>query len=261
MANHRSDNGYRSRFVGQVFPTKRYGNVRIVRYYNSKRLMVEFLRTGTLCSTTLHYVRRGILADPFAESKTRLIYGMGYPGLGKYRKNTHKEAYDHWLSLLSRCYNPKMHARIAAYKDCEVCEVWLNFQHFSAWFYEQVREPGFALDKDILVKGNRMYGPDQCAFVPQQINNLFEKRKAERGKYPIGVYYARDCTRNPFVSRCNDGTGRTVHLGCFATPEAAFSVYKEFKERLIREMAEKYKGRIDERVYDAMMNYEVEISD
>lgn len=51
---------------------------------------------------------------------------------------------------------------------------------------------GWALDKDILVKGNKIYSPETCCFVPQEINNLFTKRKSCRGTLPIGVKYIKE---------------------------------------------------------------------
>lgn len=174
--------------VGQIVSTNQYGDVRIVRYYNNRHLMVEFARTGTLCSVNLSNLYKGKLADPFAERKTKLIREHGYRGIGKYRQVSHKAAYDLWSNMLNRCYNPQMRKNAESYKNCSVCEQWHNFQFFAEWYYSQIREPGYTLDKDILVKGNRVYAPDRCAMVPPDINILFASRKANRGLYPIGVY-------------------------------------------------------------------------
>jgi hypothetical protein len=45
------------------------------------------------------------------------------------------------------------------------------------------------LDKDILHKGNKIYSPEYCIFVTQDINKLFIKCNKSRGKHPIGVGY------------------------------------------------------------------------
>ena len=47
----------------------------------------------------------------------------------------------------------------------------------------------------------------------------------------------------------------------FKTPEEAFYVYKEAKETYIKEVANRWKDQIDPRVYEALMKYEVEITD
>lgn len=57
--------------------------------------------------------------------------------------------------------------------------------------------------------------------------------------------------------------GHKISIGTFDTPQEAFLAYKNRKERLVKELAEKYlkEGKINERVYDALMRYEVEITD
>ena len=41
----------------------------------------------------------------------------------------------------------------------------------------------------------------------------------------------------------------------------AYNAYKTAKESFIKELANKWKGQIDERAYEALMNYKVEITD
>ena len=54
-----------------------------------------------------------------------------------------------------------------------------------------------------------------------------------------------------------------TYIGYFSAPEEAFEAYKRAKEEYIKEVAEKYykEGAISEKVYNALMNYEVEITD
>ena len=40
-----------------------------------------------------------------------------------------------------------------------------------------------------------------------------------------------------------------------------FNAYKTAKEIYIKELANKWKGKIDDRAYEALMNYAVEITD
>ena len=51
--------------------------------------------------------------------------------------------------------------------------------------------------------------------------------------------------------------GKQEHLGLFNTELEAFNAYKEAKESFIKEQAEKWKGKIDPRAYEALMNYTV----
>ena len=66
-------------------------------------------------------------------------------------------------------------------------------------------------------------------------------------------------------ARCNNGNGGRDNLGRYDTKEEAFRVYKEYKEKLIKEVIDSYKGIIPEPFYSklkvAMYNYKVEIDD
>jgi hypothetical protein len=109
-------------------------------------------------------------------------------------------------------------------------------------------------DGTIFKKGNKVYGPDTCVFVPREINNLFTKRN--RDGLPTGVTKLK----NRFIAQSNTGKGSS-HLGSFKTIEEAFCCSKEAKENMIKEYANKWRGRIDERIYVAMINRKIEITD
>lgn len=168
--------------------------------------------------------------------------------------------YNIWRHMLDRCYSEKSRGKCPSYKGCSVSENFKSYTYFYDWCNSQIgfNNKGWHLDKDILVKGNKVYSEDVCVFVPRDLNVLLTKRDALRGEFPIGVSYcARD---NLFAARCRIGS-KEVRLGSFRCPIKAFEVYKPFKEAYIKEQAELYKGRVDTRVYEALMSYEVCIDD
>ena len=55
--------------------------------------------------------------------------------------------------------------------------------------------------------------------------------------------------------------GKREYLGFFKTELEAFNAYKQAKENFIKEQANKWKSQIDLRAYEALMNYQVEITD
>lgn len=167
------------------------------------------------------------------------------------------DAYQVWTNMIKRCYDEKVIARREAYRGCTVCEEWLRLSNFLPWYRENCK-PGYQIDKDILIKGNKLYSPETCLGVPRRINALFISARATRGKYPIGVSYRY----KKYVAQINYGNG-TVSLGRYNTIEEAFSVYKEAKEKYIKNVAQEYydKREITKRAYDALMRYEVEITD
>ena len=195
----------------------------------------------------------------------RRTFGVGYFGIGSYssRENgKHTKQYEFWHSMFRRCYDPKLHEKRPTYIGCSVCDEWHNFQNFAQWYEENYYEiPGerMALDKDILTKGNKVYGPDTCCFVPTSINSLFTKRDNDRGDLPIGVCY--DKQNKKYRAQCSLGADKRKNLGYYSTPEEAFQAYKEFKEACIKKTANDLIEDIPFELYRAMINYEVDIDD
>lgn len=163
--------------------------------------------------------------------------------------------------MLRRCYSDKYKKQFPTYKTCIACDEWLNFQNFAEWYNQNfytVKNENMHLDKDILVKGNKIYSPETCIFVPSRINKLFIKGDNFRGKYPIGVTYKSDI--NKFIARCNT-LDKRKNLGVFSTEEEAFNKYKTFKEKYIKQVADEYKDYIPDKLYKALYKYEVSIAD
>ena len=186
------------------------------------------------------------------------ILGVGINDVDDFMN--HEKSYILWSHLFARCYNPKALFKHPAYNNVIVCKEWHLFSNFLKWFETQKEwyQQGWHIDKDILVKGNREYAPDKCCFVPQEINALFTNRKRNKGKYPIGVSYIK--SKNKFVvSVAYNGRNKTI--GAFNTPTEAFYAYKEAKEKRIKEVADKWKDQLEPKVYEALYNYKVEITD
>jgi hypothetical protein len=152
------------------------------------------------------------------------------------------------------------------YVGCTVSENFKNFQWFAEWCNNQVGfgEHDYQLEKDILFKNNKIYSEDTCRFVPRTLNMMLALSNAARSTtLPIGVRKAKHgVTFNAYVGNtvAKDKTGKG-YIGSFATPEEAFYAYKQKKEELIAYEAEKWHGKISEDVYDALLNYRVEITD
>ena len=204
--------------------------------------------------------KNGQLKCPYEKT----ICNKGYIGEGEYRvseNKRHTNCYLLWKGMLHRCYDKKYHKKHLTYKDCEVCEEWLNFQNYAKWKqenYYQVNDEKMHLDKDILIKGNKIYSPKTCVFVPHTINELFTKSDKTRGNLPIGVSYDKESKKYKAYCKIN---GKQKTLGRFDTPQEAFQVYKIAKEKEIKRVADEYKPYIPQKLYEAMYNYKVEITD
>lgn len=167
--------------------------------------------------------------------------------------------------MLQRCYDPYYLNKYPTYINCYVCDEWLCFQNFAEWFYDnyyECNDEKMCLDKDILCKGNKIYSPENCIFVPNRINTLFVKCNKTRGEYPIGVNFKPKI--NKFQARCStlkDNKTKSIYLGVYPTVNEAFLVYKQYKENYIKQVADEYKDIIPKELYDALYKYEVEIND
>ena len=167
--------------------------------------------------------------------------------------------------MLARCYTERNLQKKPNYIGCTVSDNFKMYEFFYEWCNEQIGfnaidENGrqFALDKDLLIKGNKIYSEDTCVFIPMEINNVIVKSDSLRGEYPIGVAYDKE--RDKFQARLWINN-KPKFLGRFETVEEAFNKYKVSKEDNIKLIANKWKGLIDCRAYEALMNYQVEITD
>lgn len=248
--------------IGTVFKTNNSGECIVVDYVNYENVTVEFLETGYKAKTRMDNLIRGKVKDYLSPS----LYGVGIIGCEVSTKERKSKIFSYWNNMLKRCYCNKSLEVSPSYEDCQVSENFRNYQYFKEWCFQQIgfeevdgNGKSFQLDKDILVKGNRIYSEDTCCFVPKEINMFSVIRAKDRGKYLIGVGYKPK--RKQFRARCRTGSSKDGHLGWFFTEIEAFYAYKVAKEHYSKTLADKYKDQLDPRVYEALMNYQVEITD
>ena len=191
------------------------------------------------------------------------ILGIGY-GVrgGKWKayvagcsKKTATKEYTVWKNMIQRCYSEAYLKRRPTYRGCSVTEEWLNFQVFAEWLTSQdFYLDGYELEKDILKYGNKVYSPETCTLIPQEINSLVLDCKSTRGEFPIGVTWHKKYGKFKSQIRIFD---KNIHLGYFDCPQEAHMAYVKAKEAHVKVIANKWKGRIEERVYLALMNWKV----
>lgn len=240
--------------VGETNTNKQGDTMTIVEYKNATNVKIMFT-TGEIIKCHYKEFKSGEIISHFYPS----VCGIGI--LGK-TKITNRKRYDYWCSMIKRCYDDKFHISNKTYKDCSVCEEWLYYPNFEKWYelnYYEVDGEIMNIDKDILVKGNKIYSPETCIFTPKSINNLFITNITNRNDLPIGVSYNSNKTR--YRALCRIGGRKTKIIGTYNTKEEAFYSYKYFKEKYIKEVADSYKELIPDVLYNAMYNWEVNIND
>ena len=173
--------------------------------------------------------------------------------------------YKLWQDMLLRC-TEKYWKKHPTYTGVACSENFKSYTFFYEWCNQQIgfsnrdnKNRSWCLDKDLLVKGNKIYSEDTCVFVPERLNLLLVKGDAVRGEHPIGVSW--DEANSKFMSRYVEYCGKQKNLGRFNTAQEAFQAYKFNKEALIKQVTDDYKASIDPRAYQALLNYTVEITD
>ena len=245
--------------VGKVFKSNLSGDFKVLKYNDKTNVEIQFINTGYEAVVELGNIRNGNVKDPYSPS----VCGVGVSGT-KYPitvNGVKTKEYELWRDMLKRCYSDKYQKKYPTYKGCEVSDNFKSYEYFYEWCNKQIGfgMADFELDKDLLIKGNKVYSENTCVFIPAEINSLLTKCTASRGAYLIGVcWHKRD---KVFMATVGKSKGKREHLGYFKTELEAFNAYKEVKESFIKEQAEKWKDKIDLRAYEALMNYQVEITD
>lgn len=172
--------------------------------------------------------------------KTKLVLGIGVNdsldpvtryekrGIGKQRMIWKCQIYAGWYRMLDRCYGILYLSKNPSYRDCKVDESWHKFSVFRDWMMSQDWE-GKEVDKDLLIKGNKVYSAETCLLVSPQVNRFLTERGADRGKHPLGVNHAVS-RGNKFEARCcNPFTIKQELIGRFTCPIQAHKAWQSRK--------------------------------
>ena len=152
-----------------------------------------------------------------------------------------------WRNMIQRCYNTKILAKKPFYRDVEVCEEWQNYSNFKIWYDEHdFNAAKKDLDKDLMGRDSNVYSPETCAFISHFLNTVFEERKKgiedSEGRWKVTMTIMK----------------KAYEVGTFDTKEEAEKAYDDYKREYVVELAQKSKGKVQDCVYEAMMNWKSE---
>ena len=231
--------------VGMTFETPHYGNFQIVKYGSCTDVTVQFESTGYTAVYSASQIKAGDIRDPLVPT----FMNIGIIGEGPYNHTENKSAHTRWMQMIRRCYSDDILFR--SYQDKCVYKEWMCFQHFAPWAEAQygfyITNPVWQLDKDLLIPGNKEYGPEACCFLPKRINTMINRD-------PVDGYY--DCNNDDYGFGYNDTDG-TNYKRRFKSQEDGKIWYKENKERVVKEVANQYKNELDPRAYAALQSWQV----
>lgn len=233
--------------------------MKIIEYRQYNDIIVEFQdEYKAKVHTAYNNFEKGSVRNPYYKS----VYEVGMIGV-KYPSrinNKQTKEYITWSNMLKRCFDDKYKKKNLTYKNVSCCDKWLIYENFYEWLHSQenfdkwLNGSGWDLDKDILVKGNKVYSPETCCLVPNNVNKLFAKCNIS-GSYKRKDRYEVYCN-NPFLNKME-------YLGVYSSKKESSYAYKSYKEKIIKQVAqiEYSKGNITKGCYEAMMNYEIEVID
>ena len=228
--------------------------MKIVDYRTNNDLDIEF-------QDEYHYIKEHNTYSNFKSGSVKNPYdkticNVGFIGNGKYQSQINGKyvlEYSIWEAMIARCYRKSQETMYPAYfGECIVCHEWHNYQTFAKWYNDNYYEVDGRLhmDKDILFPGNKEYSPNKCILVPQRINLLFMNKSNNRG-LPQGI-------RKTTTDRYSVVYGGK-NLGICKTYEEACDRYEIAKKNKIVKVANEYKDKIPQKLYDALINYNVKI--
>lgn len=260
---------YSNLIIGSYFKTNSGFMGKIIEYRNCKDVTVRW-EDGTVSSETANYISKGVIKP----RTQRTVFNVGYIGVGRWVSRTNikrageeyipERLYNFWRRMLDRTYNLKslVKERNSGYLYTTVSQDFKCLQNFLDWTIGQPywEEADAELDKDLLGDGS-LYSSETCCFLPRRVNffisDYYSKKKSNLPKGVTMIAPRTENSKQGYVARCHSGDERT-YLGYFDTPEEAFLVYKETKEKVAKQLAEEYKDKISCRAYEALYNFTVD---
>ncbi len=238
--------------IGETNKNSKGTEMKIVGFRGKGDIDVRFLdEHGVVVHTTYQNFKRGFVRNPYDIT----VRGVGYLGKGPYKTRVDgklTDAYDVWDSILDRCYSPREQDKYRTYYHiCTVCEEWFNYQAFARWYNNNWYpcDGRLHIDKDILVKGNKVYSPERCILIPQRFNMIFmSKERSVDADLPCGVHRTKSSDKYEAEFNCN-------YLGIFDSVGEASIAHDTAKRKHIRKTIAEYEleYRLPDKVRNALL--------
>lgn len=256
MGKNFKNDKLRKECVGLEFKNA-FGEIyKIIEYKDAHNVTIMFENGYISTGNEMGNIKKGIAKNKYR----KYDYGRY---VGEDIKHD-RQSVQLWSNMFIRCYNESELIKHPNYVGCKVCEEWFCFNDFARWYNKNKWGNNLKLqvDKDILFKRNKIYSPSTCLLVPQRINKLFvHSVDSQTRNGLIGTYLNQN---GRYTSQCKTESKTNKNLGSFDSEIEAFLKYKEVRELYIKRMADKHKQKytdFPQKLYEAMHNYEVEITD
>lgn len=176
------------------------------------------------------------------------------------RRLLYKE-YSIYSNMYNRVYSKARQTGDPCYEKALLSENFQDYDYFAAWCQSQkgFHNKGWVLDKDVLSGGVKYYSEYTCVFIPILINSFLTFSRKHGGKSGYaGVTWHEGYTKShgKYIVSCAQLNGKNKTLGRTHCPLEGYKLYRKEKVRLAKVLAERYKGEVDDRVYDYLLNFD-----
>jgi hypothetical protein len=161
-----------------------------------------------------------------------------------------------WKHIKLRCTEgASVQTASPSYVGCAMHSDFSDFQKFVEWHRAQAGYgmEGYDVDKDLLVVGNKIYGPDTCVLLPRDLNRFLVQMPPK--DLPQGV---RICPRDGRYLVEIRNCGKSTFVGRFDDLSKATSAYREKKAELALDWVKRLRNSsspIDSRVIESLSNW------
>jgi hypothetical protein len=134
----------------------------------------------------------------------------------------------------------------SCYRDVLVSDEFKDAQKFCDWVVNQDGWGcGHSLDKDLLAKGNRIYGAQTCCFLPQVINTAIARWSGKSNVQKTAEGWSVKFIKNRLK----------IFLGVYSSEESAKNAIREYRKSYVTRLADFYKCKLSERAYSALLEW------
>ena len=141
-----------------------------------------------------------------------------------------------WWSMLNRC-SKGISDKYPTYLGVHCSDDFKSCSNFAKWGKDKYQQ-NYVLDKDLLLRGNKLYSRDTSLFIPQEVNKFLITRTLHRSNSGLlGVsWHTRDLVFNSNISI----NGKQTSLGYFADKLDAHRSWQQAKLNQARVLKDRY---------------------